>query len=209
MDLSYACGVLASDQEKRIGMTLVAIHPISVLPPIGIGPVILLCYSRELAIILIRSLACPLLSRNCSHITIQFKVSVDPTNPLRNFFSSQTTLGVFPTMSHPTTARDIVLNLPSRFKPQAAKHECAIFHFQLEGDTGGQFTVRVNNGQCAVEEGLSGDAECVIAATASDFEDAELGRINKQMAVMTGKIRISNLGAMLKFLGVFEDLKTA
>lgn len=112
-------------------------------------------------------------------------------------------------MPHPTTARDIVLNLPQRFKPEAAKHESAVFHFQLQGDTGGQFTVRVHNGQCSVEEGLSGDAECVITAAASDFEDAELGRTNRQMAVMMGKIRISNLGAMLKFLGVFEELKIA
>ncbi len=112
-------------------------------------------------------------------------------------------------MPLPTTAREIVLNLPARFRPEAAKHECAIFHFQLQGETGGQFTVRVHHGQCAVEEGISGEAECVVTAAASDFEDAELGRINKQMAVMTGKIRISNLGAMLKFLGVFEELKTA
>ena len=112
-------------------------------------------------------------------------------------------------MSIPPTAREIMLHIPERFKAAEAGPESATCHFVLEGDTGGNFSVKVANGQCTVEEGLSGDPECVITAAASDFEDAELGRVNRQMAVMMGKIRISNLGAMLKFISMFEDLPSA
>lgn len=107
------------------------------------------------------------------------------------------------------TAKEIVLGLPARLKQEEAAGQSGIFHFQLEGETGGDFTVSVADGKCNVTEGLTGEADCVIRATATDFEDAEEGRVNKQMAVMMGKIKISNLGAMLKFMGMFNDLNAA
>jgi putative sterol carrier protein len=107
------------------------------------------------------------------------------------------------------TAREIVLGLPSRLKQEEAEGQNGIFHFVLEGETGGEFTVSVQNGVCEVSEGLHGEPDCVITAQAIDFEDAELGRVNRQMAVMMGKIKISNLGAMLKFIGMFRDLEAA
>lgn len=103
------------------------------------------------------------------------------------------------------TAKEIILGLPQRFKG-ADDGDSGIFHFEIEGDGGGSFTVTVENGACSVNEGIAGEADCVIKATDSDFEDAELGRVNKQMSVMMGKIKISNLGAMLKFMTMFEDL---
>ncbi|HOU46254.1 MAG TPA: SCP2 sterol-binding domain-containing protein [Chitinophagales bacterium] len=107
------------------------------------------------------------------------------------------------------TAREIVLGLPSRLKTDDSVGQSGTFHFQLEGENGGDFTVSVADGVCKVTEGLTGEADCVISATASDFEDAEEGRVNRQMAVMMGKIKISNLGAMLKFIGMFKDLDAA
>ena len=112
-------------------------------------------------------------------------------------------------MSQPQTAREIMLHIPERFKPQEAGDLSGVFHFILDGETGGNFTVSVQKGQCTVKEGLEGDPMCVITANATDFEDAELGRENKQMAVMMGKIRISNLGAMLKFMNIFEEIPSA
>lgn len=105
------------------------------------------------------------------------------------------------------TAKEIVLALPARLKAEEAAGQTGVFHFQLEGETGGEFTVSVADGQCTVTEGLSGEPDCVITALATDFEDAELGRVNRQMAVMMGKIKISNLGAMLKFIGMFKDIE--
>lgn len=104
------------------------------------------------------------------------------------------------------TAREIVLGFPERFKGDESTED-SIFHFKLEGEGGGEFTLTVDGGQCTVEEGLNGEPNCVITSLASDFEDAELGRVNKQMAVMMGKIKISNLSAMLKFISLFEDIE--
>ena len=105
------------------------------------------------------------------------------------------------------TAKEIVLGLPTRFKGDGGTDN-GVFQFKLSGDGGGEFTVNVANGACTVAEGLEGEADCVISATSSDFEDAELGRTNKQMAVMMGKIKISNLGSMLKFMTLFSDIES-
>ena len=107
------------------------------------------------------------------------------------------------------TAKEIVLGLPQRFKAEEAGETVGNFQFILEGESGGEFTCSVSNGQCQVTEGLQGEPDCVISALASDFEDAEEGRVNRQMAVMMGKIKISNLGAMLKFITIFKDLEPA
>lgn len=105
------------------------------------------------------------------------------------------------------TAKEIILALPARLKQEEAQEAQGVFHFQIEGEGGGDFTVNVSNGTCTVVEGLEGEASCVITSTATDFEDAELGRENKQMSVMMGKIKISNLGAMLQFMTLFRDLE--
>jgi putative sterol carrier protein len=107
------------------------------------------------------------------------------------------------------TAKEIVLALPQRLKQEEAEGQSGVFQFQLEGETGGEFTVNVADGACTVVEGLVGEPDCLITALATDFEDAELGRVNRQMAVMMGKIKISNLGAMLKFIGMFRDMEPA
>ncbi|MEZ5008958.1 MAG: SCP2 sterol-binding domain-containing protein [Chitinophagales bacterium] len=109
-------------------------------------------------------------------------------------------------MSVPQTAKEIILALPERFKADAAGGDSGVFQFIIEGDTGGEFTVKVENGVCTSAEGLEGEPDCVIRADAADYEDAELGRSNKQMAVMMGKIKISNLGSMMKFMTMFRDL---
>ena len=41
------------------------------------------------------------------------------------------------------TAKEIVLALPSRLKAEEAAGQTGVFHFQLEGETGGEFTVNV------------------------------------------------------------------
>lgn len=105
------------------------------------------------------------------------------------------------------TARDIIESLPGRFlKEQVEEAENGIFHFDISGTNGGEFTVRIENGRCSVSEGFVGEADCVVKAKDSVYEDVELGRTNPQMAFMMGRLKINNIGAMLKFINYFERL---
>jgi acyl-CoA dehydrogenase len=110
------------------------------------------------------------------------------------------------TMSVPTTAKEIMLSLPQRLKADKAAGVDTVFHFNIAGPNGGSFTVIVKDNQCTVTEGLHGEAKCVVNTTDTVYEDVELGRTNPQMAVMMGKIKISNLGEMMKFAGLFNRI---
>ena len=79
-------------------------------------------------------------------------------------------------------------------------------HFNISGDNGGTFTVRVADGACTVTEGLDGTPKCVITTKDSIYEGIELGKENPQMAVMMGKIKLTNIAEMLTFTGLFERL---
>lgn len=105
------------------------------------------------------------------------------------------------------TARDIILSLENRFIPSDDREDLdAIFHFEISGDNGGNFTVHIVDNTCKVTEGLHGEAKCVVKCKDSVYKDIELGKTNAQMAFMMGRIKISNIGAMLKFIESFERL---
>ncbi len=106
-----------------------------------------------------------------------------------------------------TTAREIILSLEQRFKPDSVNEDLNIvFHFDLSGDTGGEFTVTIKDKTCCVVEGLVGEPKCVVKSKAKVYADVELGKTNAQMAFMMGKIKVNNLNAMLKFVDCFERL---
>jgi putative sterol carrier protein len=79
----------------------------------------------------------------------------------------------------------------------------------LDGPTGGNFTVTMQGKTVTVEDGLVGTPTCEIRAKATDYEDLELGRGNPQMMFMMGKIKVTNLGEVMKFITYFHRIKTA
>ena len=81
-----------------------------------------------------------------------------------------------------------------------------IFHFDISGPEGGQFTVQIEDDTCKVTEGLEGDPKCLVTCTDKVYADVELGKTNAQMAFMMGKIKISNIMAMMKFITCFTSL---
>jgi putative sterol carrier protein len=110
-------------------------------------------------------------------------------------------------MASPQTAADIVRSLCDRFRPEKAGDYSTVFHFDLSGEGGGQFTFTIENGSCRVEPGLQGQAKCVVQTAASTYCDIEFGRTNAEMAFMTGKIKISNVGEMLRFVKLFDRIQ--
>ena len=104
------------------------------------------------------------------------------------------------------TAAEIIRSLEKRFKSDKAENFNVNFHFDIKGDRGGAFTVKIENQTIVVEEGHLGEASCIVRTTDSVYEDVELGRTNPQMAVMMGRINISNLSEMMRFMGLFHRI---
>lgn len=107
----------------------------------------------------------------------------------------------------PETARDIVYSLPNRLKTDRVEDDAEHrFHLLLDGPTGGNFTVTLKDKNVTVEDGLVDEPTCEIKAKASDYEDLEHGRGNPQMMFMMGKIKVSNLSEVLKFVTYFNRI---
>ena len=101
------------------------------------------------------------------------------------------------------TAKEFLMGLPDKVRPETLEGLETVFHFDIEGDGGGQVTVKVEEGTCVAEEGLHGDPRCVVRAKEDNLMNVLRGETNPLMAVLTGKLKISNQGEMLKYAKIF------
>jgi putative sterol carrier protein len=75
----------------------------------------------------------------------------------------------------------------------------AVYQFNVTGDNGGTYYVDLTGDAPAVAAGTAENANCTITAADSDFVDIVSGKLNGQMAFMTGKLKIAgDMGLALK-----------
>ena len=100
-------------------------------------------------------------------------------------------------------AKAFITSLPNQVKPEWLKDIETLFHFDIDGDTGGQFTVAVKDNKMEVQEGLQGEPNCKISAKEQNFIKLLKGELNPMMAVFTGKLKVSNPGEIMKYAKLF------
>jgi putative sterol carrier protein len=91
--------------------------------------------------------------------------------------------------------------LPSKVNSDALEGKQATFHFDVDG--GGQYTVALADGKMQVTQGINGEADCKVTTSLENFEKLLKGDLNPMMAMMTGKLKISNPGKMLEYAKMF------
>jgi putative sterol carrier protein len=101
------------------------------------------------------------------------------------------------------TTKELLYGLPAKVSPSALEGLETVFHFDIEGERGGQYTISVANGNIKVENGLIGEPKCVVRASDDNFVNLVTGELNPMMAILTGKVKISNQGEMLKYARIF------
>lgn len=99
------------------------------------------------------------------------------------------------------SAIDFLKNLPKDEEKYAGMS--TLFHFDLKGENGGQLSLKLDDGDLKVIEGLEGEPKCVVTADDTDLLKVLNGETNPMMAVMTGKLKISNVGEMMKYAKLF------
>ena len=63
----------------------------------------------------------------------------------------------------------------------------------------------INNDTCQVKEGPAASPSITISMTAQDYLDMLSGKLNGQMAFMTGKLRIAgDMGLALRMQSLFQ-----
>ncbi|MEO6036936.1 MAG: SCP2 sterol-binding domain-containing protein [Saprospiraceae bacterium] len=97
--------------------------------------------------------------------------------------------------------KDFLFSLPEKVQPEVIEGLSTLFHFDIADS--GQYTLQLNDGKLEVSEGLSGEPTCKVSTSAANFSKLIAGDLNPMMAMMTGKLKISNPGEMLKYAKIF------
>jgi putative sterol carrier protein len=102
--------------------------------------------------------------------------------------------------------KEFLYSMPENISPAALEDKNTLFHFDMGPSEEDQITVEAKDGKITVSQGLNGEALCTIKAS-----EETLGKIiNKEMnpmtAMMMGKIKVSNLGELMKYASTFGIL---
>src|SRR5579863_2108122 len=104
----------------------------------------------------------------------------------------------------PTSCQEVFDNMAGRLNKDAAKGLNAVYQFDLSGDGGGKWTVLINNEQCQVQSGAHASPNITLSMAANDYLDMVNGKLNGQLAFMTGKLKIAgDMGLALKLQSLF------
>jgi putative sterol carrier protein len=105
----------------------------------------------------------------------------------------------------PTSCKQAFEQMPHRFKKDAAQGLNAAYQFDLSGEGGGKWQVLINGDKCEVKEGSHPSPNITISMSAGDYLDTVTGKLNPQMAFMSGKLRISgDMSLALRLQNLFN-----
>ena len=85
---------------------------------------------------------------------------------------------------------DFFEKFPSRMTPEKLGGWKASILMDITGEGGGQWTVGVGDGKMSVKPEMVPGTDTTITVAAADFAEIIAGKMNPQMAFMTGKLRV-------------------
>ncbi|HZV49480.1 MAG TPA: SCP2 sterol-binding domain-containing protein [Candidatus Dormibacteraeota bacterium] len=95
--------------------------------------------------------------------------------------------------------------MPSQLDPVKARGVNATVQFELSGDQGGTWWVRIADGQAESGQGKVESPNLVMMADARDYVKIAIGELNGVTAFMTGKLRVrGDLTLAMKMQTIFK-----
>lgn len=92
-----------------------------------------------------------------------------------------------------------------RFLPEKAEGVNATIQFDLAGDNGGLYWLKIANKTATVGEGKVDSPKMTIKGAADDYAAMAQGTLNPMQAFMSGRIKIQgDMGLAMKFMSLFN-----
>ncbi len=90
-----------------------------------------------------------------------------------------------------------------RFKADKAGDLNTVIQFDLSGDNGGTYWVKISDGTVTTGNGAAESSNMTVKATADDFHSLVTGQMNPMQAFMMGKLKVSDMGLGMKMTQIF------
>jgi putative sterol carrier protein len=90
-----------------------------------------------------------------------------------------------------------------RFRADKAADLDAVIQFDLSGDNGGTYWVKIAGGTCTTGAGAAENPSMTVRAAADDFFSLVNGSMNPMQAFMMGKLKVSDMGLGMKMTQIF------
>ena len=101
--------------------------------------------------------------------------------------------------------KEIFSQMPAQINPDAAKGMNSVIQFNLSGEGGGNYYVEIKDGTAKVSEGSHASPNMTMTMAAQDYVDMIMGKLNGQMAFMSGKLKIAgDMGLAMKMQTLFK-----
>lgn len=95
--------------------------------------------------------------------------------------------------------------MPNQLNPDAAVGMSSVIQFKLTGDGGADYYVEIKDGKAAVSQGTHASPNMTMTLAAQDYVDLIAGKLNGQMAFMSGKLKIAgDMGLAMKMQTLFR-----
>lgn len=107
-----------------------------------------------------------------------------------------------------SSVKEYFETLPQRFVAAGAKGVNAVFQFELSGEGGGTYHVKVNDGTMEIVAGASEAPSATIKMNADEFIQMSNGKLSGVMAYMKGKMKVGgNVMLAQKMQAIFPPSK--
>lgn len=107
------------------------------------------------------------------------------------------------------TSQEIAQIFPAmsdRLIPEKAEGVNAVIQFNLSGDNGGLYWLKIEDGKAVAGEGAADNPRLTLKSSADDFYSIVSGELNPTQAVFTGKLKIEgDMSLAMKFTTMFAN----
>lgn len=91
-------------------------------------------------------------------------------------------------------------------KPEPIEGMTNTYAFDLSGDDGGLFGLKITDGKAEKIEGEMGEVDCALSLSVKDFKKLLTGNLNSTASYMMGKLKVKgSLGLALKLENLLKQ----
>ena len=95
--------------------------------------------------------------------------------------------------------------MPTKFKAANAAGVNKTIQYEIGGEGGGTWHAVIKDGTCTVNSGAAPAADLTVSMASGDWLDMIGGKLNGQMAFMSGKLKLKgDMGLAMKLGSLFQ-----